>query len=198
MVFFEFPQTVAADGGSFGGLHFFQDNAERLLVGNAWTSTNWSADAKESGEPDLLPVTPIVVNEWHTMVIRSVYSPNSPTAETVWLDPDFTKSLNNQPQQPLTVSLNNTFNQVRLRCGNGSTFAEYTNIVIAASATDLGFPATVTPGPLSIQNGQLSWINGGILQGASALIGPWSDLSNQSNPQPLFPTNAAGFFRLRQ
>jgi|GEM_PF-2481342 len=195
MVFFDFPQTVAANGGSYGGLHFFQDNNERLLVGNAWVSTNWSADAKEAGEPDLLPVTPIVVNEWHTMVVRSVYSSNSPTVETIWLDPDFTKSLNNQPQPPLTVSLNNTFNQVRLRCGNGSTFAEYTNVVIAATAADLGFP--VVPGPLSIQNGQLSWINGGILQNAPALTGPWSDVSNQSNPQPLFPTNAAGFFRLR-
>jgi hypothetical protein len=198
MVFFGFPQTVAADGGSYGGLHFFQDNNERLLVGNAWTSTNWSADAKESGEPDLLPVTPIVVNEWHTMVIRSVYSSNNPTVETIWLDPDFTKSLNSQPQQPLSVSLNNTFNQVRLRCGNGSTFAEYTNIVISANATDLGFPVSVTPGPLSIQNGQLSWINGGVLQGAPALTGPWSDVANQANPQPLAPTNAAGFFRLRQ
>jgi hypothetical protein len=197
MVFYDFPQTVAADGGSYGGLHFFQDNNERLLVGDAWTSTNWSADAKEAGEPDLLPVTPIVANEWHTMVVRSVYSPNNPTVETIWLDPDFTKGLNNQPQQPLTASLNNTFNQVRLRCGNGSTFAEFTNIVIAASPADLGFPATVTLGPLKIQNGQLSWTNGGILQSAPALTGPWSDVPNQSNPQALSATNAAGFFRLR-
>jgi hypothetical protein len=197
MVFYDFPQTVAADGGSYGGLHFFQDNNERMLVGDAWTSTNWSADAKEAGEPDLLPVTPIVVNEWHTMVVRSVYSPNNPTVETIWLDPDFTKGLNNQPQQPLTASLNNTFNQVRLRCGNGSTFAEFTNIVISASPADLGFPATVTLGPLKIQNGQLSWTNGGILQSAPALTGPWSDVLNQSNPQALSATNAAGFFRLR-
>ncbi|HWD91436.1 MAG TPA: hypothetical protein VG938_03715 [Verrucomicrobiae bacterium] len=198
MVFYDFPQTVAADGGSYGGLHFFQDNNERLLVGDAWTSTNWSADAKEAGEPDLLPVTPIVVNEWHTMVIRSVYTPNNPAVETIWLDPDFTKGLNNQPQQPLTVSLNNTFNQVRLRCGNGSTFAEYTNIVIAANSTDLGFPVSAGPGSLSIQSGQLSWTGGGTLQNAPALTGPWSDVSNQSNPQALSPTNAAGFFRLRQ
>jgi hypothetical protein len=144
-----------------------------------------------------LPVTPIVVNEWHTMVIRSVYSSNNPTAETIWLDPDFTKSLNNQPQSLLTVSLNNTFNQVRLRCGNGSTFAEYTNIVMAANATDLGFPASTGLGLLSIQNGQLSWAAGGTLQSAPALTGPWSDVPNQSNPQALSATNAAGFFRLR-
>src|SRR5207237_2272399 len=32
-------------GGGYGGLHFFQDNAEKLLIGNAWLSLNWSLDA---------------------------------------------------------------------------------------------------------------------------------------------------------
>jgi hypothetical protein len=185
MVFYDFPQTDPNAGGSYGGLHFFQDNSERLLVGNAWLSTNWSADAKESGEPDLTPVTPIVVGEWHTFVIKSVYASNAPTEETIWLDPDFTKSLNNQPQAPLTVFMNNTFNNIRLRCGNGSTYAEFTNIVMAASVEDLGFPAVVAPGLLSLQNGQLSWTGGGTLQSAPAVTGPWTDAANQANPQAL-------------
>lgn len=198
MVFYDFPQTDPNAGGSFGGLHFFQDNSERLLVGNAWLSTNWSADAKEAGEPDVLPITPIVPGEWHTFVIKSVYASNGPTAESIWLDPDFSKSLANQPQSPLTVSMNNTFNNIRLRCGNGSTFAEFTNVVVAASAQDLGFPAVVPPGRLSIQNGQLSWTGDGTLQSAPAVSGPWTDKANQSNPQPLSTTNAAEFYRLRQ
>jgi len=114
------------------------------------------------------------------------------------LDPDFTKGLDSQPQQPLTVSLDNTFNQVRLRCGNGSTYAEYTNVVIAATAVDLGFPASTPPGVLKIQNGQLSWTGGGTLESAPALNGPWTAYGNMNNPQPLNVTNSACFFRLRQ
>ncbi len=194
MVFYDFPQTTNSAGGSYGGLHFFQDNNERLLIGNAWLSTNWSADAKEAGEPDFTPIVPIVVGDWHTFVIKSVYSSNAPTAETVWMDPDFTKSLDSQSPS-LTTALNNTFNQVRLRCGNGSTYAEFTNIVMAATAQDLGFPV---PMMLSIHSGQLSWTGGGTLQSAPAVTGPWNDAVDQSNPQVLSTTNPAEFYRLRQ
>ncbi len=198
MVFYDFPQTDPSAGGSFGGLQFFQDNTERLITGNSWTSTNWSCDAREAGQIDLSPATPIVANEWHTFVIQSVYSSNAPTAVSIWLDPDFSRSLASQPQAPVTASLNNTFNQVRLRCGNGSTYAEFTNIVMAAAVQDLGFPAVVAPGVLNISNGQLSWTGGGTLQSAPALPGPWNDAANQSNPQALAATNAAEFYRLKQ
>lgn len=195
MVFYAYPQTDKNAGGSFGGLQFFQDNTERLITGNAWLTTNWSFDAKEGGQIDMVPTTPIVVGELHTFVIMSVYASNAPTAESIWLDPDFTKPLSNQPNGPTTASLDNTFNQVRLRCGNGSTFAEFSNIAIAATAEDIGFPA---PMMLSIQNGQLSWTGGGTLQSAPAVTGPWSDAADQSNPQDLSTTNAAEFYRLRQ
>lgn len=198
MVFYDFPKTVASSGGSYGGLHFFQDNNERLLVGDAWLSTNWSADAKEAGEPDLLPVTPIVQGEWHTMVVKCVYASNAPTAVAIWLDPDVTKALENQPQAPLTESMNNTFNQIRLRCGNGATYAEFNNIMLAATPDGVGLPVAVLPGWLSIDGRQLSWTGVGTLQTAPALAGPWTDAGNQTNPQTILPTNAAGFYRLRQ
>jgi hypothetical protein len=198
MVFYDYPQTDPNAGGSFGGLQFFQDNTERLITGNAWASINWSFDAKEGGQADMMPATPIVAGEWHTFVIKSVYAANAPTAESIWLDPDFTKTLANQPQAPTTTSLNNTFNQIRVRCGNGSTFAEFTNIVMAASAADLGFPPSVAPGLLSIQNGQLSWTGEGTLQTARAVTGPWTEAVDQTNPQVLSTTNAAEFYRLQQ
>ncbi|HTI99551.1 MAG TPA: Ig-like domain-containing protein [Dongiaceae bacterium] len=198
MAFIDYPQTDANAGGSFGGLQFFQDNTERLITGNSWTSTNWSFDAKESGQKDMAPATPIVAGEWHTFVIKSVYASNAPTAVSIWLDPDFSQTLENQPQAPTTTSLNNTFNQIRVRSGNGSTFAEFTNIVVAAAVTDLGFPPSVTPGLLSIQNGQLSWTGGGTLQAAPAVTGPWTNAVNQTNPQALAPTRQAEFYRLQQ
>jgi hypothetical protein len=182
------------NGGGFGGLHFYQDLNEHLLTGNNWASTNWSVDgaAGGGGAPDLLPVTPIVLGSWHTMVVKSVYSSNAPTAETIWLDPDFTKSEFTQPQAPLTVSMNNTFNTIRLRCGNGSAFAEFTNIVIAATATGVGFPPL-----MSLKGLNLSWTGAGTLQQAPAVTGPWTDSGNQSNPQVIVTTNPAMFYRLR-
>jgi len=138
MTFFDLNGEVADDtGGCFGGLHFFQDNNERLLIGETWLRNSWSVDTKaggEAGEIALPPATTIVAGEWHTMVVKSVYSSNGPTAVKVWLDPDFSKSEGSQPQAPLTVSMDNTFNNIRVRCGNGSAFAEFTNIVLAATA----------------------------------------------------------------
>jgi hypothetical protein len=133
----------------------------------------------------------------HTIVVKSVYSSNAPTAVTIWLDPDFIKSEVNQPQAPLAMSMDNTFNTIRLRCGNGSAFAEFTNIVIAATS-----PFAAAPAVLSIQNSggsvNLSWTSTGTLQSAQAVTGPWTDSANQANPQVVTRTNSAMFFRLRQ
>lgn len=201
MTFFDVNGETGG-GGAFGGLHFFQDNTEHLLTGNNWGSTNWSAEAQGSGAPDLLPITPIMLGEWHTMVVKSVYSANANTAETIWLDPDFTKSEANQPQAPLTISMDNTFNNIRLRCGNGGAFAEFTNVVIAATAPEVGFAVQPPTAVLSIQNSggnvNLSWTSTGTLEEALAVTGPWTDAVNQANPQVLATTNSARFFRLRQ
>jgi hypothetical protein len=98
--------------------------------------------------------------------------------------------------------MNNTFDNIHLRAGNGSAEAEYENVVFAATAQGIGFAPPVTPGKLNIQNVsgsiQLSWTSIGTLQAAPLVTGPWSDFPNQSNPQTLSITNAAQFFRLRQ
>jgi hypothetical protein len=186
--------------GTFGGLHFYLGTGtEHLITGDNFGSGNWSLDTAQGngpGELDLLPVTPIVLGDWHTMVVKSVYSSNAPTAETIWLDPDFTKSEVTQPQTPLTLSMNNTFDTIRLRAGNGGTYAEYTNIVIAATATGVGFAPA--PPVMSLYGVTLSWTGtGGTLQQAPAVTGPWTDSGNQSNPQTIVTTNSAMFYRLR-
>ncbi|MDB6108992.1 MAG: hypothetical protein JWR69_742 [Pedosphaera sp.] len=189
-------------GGAYGGLHFFQDNNERLLVGDAWTSPNWSADAKEFGEPELPPVTPIVLDEWHTMATRIDYVAGQSANVKVWLDPDFSKTESNQPNGPLLCSLNNTFNNVRLRCGNGTASAHFTNIVIAATGPEVGFAVQPPVAVLSIQNSgggvNLSWTSVGTLLEAPAVSGPWIESGNQANPQVLATTNSVRFFRVRQ
>lgn len=204
MTFFDLNgETTDDQGGCFGGFHFYQDDNEKLLVGETWLRNSWSVDTKaggEGGEIAIPPVTTVVAGEWHTMVVKCVYASNAPTTVKVWLDPDFTKSEGAQPQSPLNVTMDNTFNDIRLRCGNGSAFAEYTNIVIAANASGVGFASA--PAVLSIQNSvsgkQLSWSATGVLEEAQSLTGPWTSSANQSNPQILTLTNSARFFRLRQ
>jgi hypothetical protein len=201
MEFFDLNGETADDvGGCYGGLHFFEGNTERLLTGESWLRNTWSIDDKaggEGGELSLPPTNIVVINEYHTMAVKSVYSANNNTAVTIWLDPDFTKSEANQPNPPLSVSMDNTFDNVRLRCGNGSAAAEFTNIVIAATS-----PFAAAPAILSVQNSggsvNLSWTSTGTLQSAPAVTGPWTDSANQANPQVVIRTNSAMFFRLRQ
>lgn len=187
------------NGGGYGGLEFYLGNTEHLLVGNNWLSTNWSVatPGDNGGIPseDIPPVTPIVLGEWHTFVIKNVYSLNTNTTVEVWMDPDFTKSEYNQPNPPLTLSMTNTFDNIHLR---GYLQAGFTNVVIAATAQGVGFAAAAAPGVLSIQKGQLSWTGDGTLQTAPAVTGPWTDAFEQINPQMLSMTNSAEFFRLRQ
>jgi len=97
------------------------------------------------------------------------------------------------------MTMNNTFDTIRLRAGNGGTAIEYTNIVIAATATGVGFATQPSVAVLSAtSSGNLSWTSTGTLQQAPAVTGPWTDSGNQSNPQALVTTNSAMFFRLRQ
>jgi hypothetical protein len=201
MTFFDVNGETGS-GGGFGGLEFYLGNTEQFLVGNNWLSTNWSVSVATQTSGDIPPVTPIVLGSWHTMVVKSIYTRSTSTQVEVWLDPDFTKTEGNQPTLPLTLTCNNTFDNIHLRAGNGSAYDEFTNIVMAATAQGVGFAAAVQPGTLSIKsvggNTQLSWTSIGTLQVASAVTGPWSDYGNQANPQTLSVTNSTQFFRLRQ
>lgn len=188
-------------GGGFGGLHFFRGNAEILLVGNNWGSTNWSIDDITAPDDDLLPVTPIVLGEWRTMVVKTEFVSNANDNITIWLDPDFNVAEGSQPNAPLTLSADNSFDSIHLRAGNGSAYAQFTNIIMAATAPGVGFPAVVPPAVLSIQksgsNVDVSWTSTGTLQIAPVVTGPWIDVTNVS-PQSIPATNAAQLFRVKQ
>ena len=151
---------------------------------------------------DIPPVTPIVPGEWHTMVVKSVYTASTNTQVEVWLDPDFTQSEYNQPNPPLSLACNNTFDNIHLRAGNGTAEAQFTNVVMAATAPGVGFAVASAPGRLSIQEisggYQLSWTGAGTLQAAPTVDGAWSSFANQSNPQILSTTGQMQFFRLKQ
>jgi hypothetical protein len=181
-------------GGGFGGLHFFNGNNERLLIGNNWGSINWSYDAANWGSGNISDF-PIVVGEWHTLVVKTVFVADGADNVSVWLDPNLSLTESAQANAPLGLLADASFDNIHIRAGNGSAAATYSNIMISATSP---FAAGVPQGVLSLQGNQLSWTSVGILQQAPAVAGPWTDAANQANPQILSTTNAAQFYRLRQ
>jgi hypothetical protein len=191
-------------GGGYGGLHFYEggtNGTPHLIAGNDWNSTNWSVDPYPPlPQTDLNPVTPIVFHQWHTIVERVDYTPGGNAAVNIWLDPSFNVTEAAQPNAPIMFSMNDTFDTVLLRTGNGTASATFSNIVMAATSGDTGF--AVVPAVMSITNAggsmSLSWASTGTLQQAPAVTGPWTVSVNQANPQILNATNPATFYRLHQ
>lgn len=202
----EFDNLFTDDGvhgGVYGGLHFFanQGTTPHLIAGNAWISTNWSVDPYPPlPQTDLNPITPVVFHQWHIIVERVDYTPGGNSAVKIWLDPNFNLTEAAQPNAPITFSMNDTFDTIMLRTGNGTTSATFSNIVMAATSGDTGF--AVVPAVMSITNAggnvSLSWTSIGTLQEAPAVTGPWTDSANQANPQVLNTTNSSTFYRLHQ
>jgi len=189
-----------AGGGCYGGLQFWQAGNQKLLVGAGWADVNWSV-AVSVPNTDVAPVTPILTGEWHTMVVKSAYTSGGNTAVTVWLDPDFTKSEGNQPNAPLVLSIDNTFDNIMLRCGNGTASANFSNVVMAAAAPGVGFaasPAVLAMQNLGGKNVHIAWTGVGTLQEAATPSGTWTDSANQANPQTRSATKSALFFRVKQ
>lgn len=180
-------------GGGFCGLHFYNGNTERLIVGNNWGSLNWSYDAANWGSGEFGGTLPF--NEWHTIVVKTTYVPGNVDLVRIWLDPDLNATESGQVNPPTELLADVTFDSIHVRAGNNNAAASFSNIVISATSP---FATTVPPSVLSINAGQLSWTSTGILQQAPAVTGPWADSANQSNPQTLSATNTAEFYRLRQ
>jgi hypothetical protein len=128
----------SGSGGCYGGLELYNGDSERFLMGNNWASLNWSIAATVP-DSDLNPVVGIVMDEWHTIVARIQFHGGTDDSLAVWLDPDFTQSLDVQPQTPLEFTGDFSFDNIHLRCGNGTANVEFTNIICAATATEIGF-----------------------------------------------------------
>jgi hypothetical protein len=191
---FEDLNGETGGGGGFGGLHFYNGNNEKLLIGNNWGSVNWSYDAANWGGGNISDF-PITLGEWHTFVVKTVFMAGAPDNVSVWLDPNLSLTEAGQPHPPVGILADVAFDNIHVRAGNNTASASYSNIVISAASP---FAAGVPPGVLSIQGKQLSWTSVGVLEEAPTVTGPWTDAANQSNPQTLSTTNAAQFYRLRQ
>jgi hypothetical protein len=151
-------------------------------------------------QTDLNPITPIAFHQWHTIVERVDYTPGGNSTVKIWLDPNFSLTEAAQLNVPIAFSMDDTFDTIMLRAGNGTTSATFSNIVIAATSGDTGFAVTTAVMSVTQSGGsmKLSWTSTGTLQQASAVTGPWTDATNQANPEVLNITNPTTFYRLHQ
>jgi hypothetical protein len=190
-------------GGMFGGLQFYRNGNQQVLFGNSWVSTNYGLASLTLPpyEQDLLPATPYVLGQWATMVGEINYVSNGLDNITAWLNPNFALLPSLQTNGPTTVQSDASLDTVNLRCGNGTSAADFANIRFAANPTDLGFPGSVVRPFMSLKPGAkptsvLSWTGSGQLLQATNLLGPWSVSANQANTQTINITNTAMFYRL--
>jgi hypothetical protein len=112
----------------------------------------------------------------------------------------FTLRQTSQTNAPITFSMDDTFDTIMLRTGNGTNSATFSDIIMAATSGDTVF--TVVPAIMNFTesggNISLFWVSIGTLQQAPAVTGLWTDAADQANPQVLNPTNLTTFYRLHQ
>jgi len=178
---------------TWGGMDFFQGSDEKLLFGKNGGSPHWSIAIDGANGPDLNPIVTVVPNEWRTIVVEVNYQDGAPANESVWLDPDFTQTEANQPQAPITLSDDNTFDNIRLRCGFNDASATFSNIVMAATSAQVGFQPALAPRIMDIN---LSGTSLSISATNGAADGSWSLLQSTNLMLPLsqWQTNCTGNF----
>ena len=142
------------------GFQLFDDDQERLGVGNSYQAWAYSAfntmetgpDNKVAGDMDLNSANPESYEQGHpltyelprrgierTIVFRVQYVPGGDDLVTVWLSPRLTPGATEENQATNLVTrfkANASFNQIRLRHhGNGDGWV-FSNMVVATSFDD--------------------------------------------------------------
>jgi uncharacterized repeat protein (TIGR03806 family) len=131
---------------TYGALELYTNANEVFGIGDNSGSANWSCFYYASGNEndfDLNPATTIVANQWHTFVVKISFNQGAVDNETIWMDPNFANSENNQSSAIITTqTFDASFNRVYLRAGDSAT---YSNIVFATTAGSVGFTVSATP-----------------------------------------------------
>jgi len=78
--------------------------------------------------------------------------------------------------------------------GPGTTVVDGLTIVLNSAQTQLGSLGITRSG----QNLMISWSDGGTLQSAPTIKGPWTDVPNAKSPQTVTVSSPQQFYRLKQ
>ncbi len=145
-LYYRFSMEWNTFGTTYGALELYNNGNEVFGIGDNYGNANWSCFFYVSGNEtdfNLNPATTIFTSQWHTFVAKISFNQGAADNETIWMDPNFANSENNQPSSIITTkTFDASFNQVYLRAGDSAT---YSNIVFATSAADVGFTVSPTP-----------------------------------------------------
>ncbi|HWF18445.1 MAG TPA: two-component regulator propeller domain-containing protein, partial [Verrucomicrobiae bacterium] len=154
----------------FAALELFEDDVERLGVGNAldaWAYSVFFPGAQSSGVPpagylDLRSAHPDSTavarlanyqcprrGETSTIVFKIQYVPNGEDLVTVWLNPDLGPGANevNQPEALTThFNVNASFDELRLRHGGNGGGWKFSDLAIATAFHDFADSSSTQPG----------------------------------------------------
>jgi len=154
----------------FAALELFEDDTERLGVGNAldaWAYSVFYPGAQSSGVPpagylDLRSARPDTNALAHlanyqcprrgepvTIVFKVQYVPNGEDLVTVWLNPDLGPGANemNQPETLTTrFNANASFDELRLRHGGNGGGWKFSDMAIATAFNDFVDSSSAQPG----------------------------------------------------
>jgi ligand-binding sensor domain-containing protein/signal transduction histidine kinase len=172
-LYFKFHVDPVSDETSepyFAALELFEDDVERLAVGNAldaWAYSVFFPGAQSSGVPpagylDLRSSHPDsnalahLANyqcphrgETVTIIFKVQYVPNGEDLVTVWLNPDLGPGANevNQPESLTTrFNVNASFDELRLRHGGNGGGWIFSDLAIATAFSDFVDSSSTQPG----------------------------------------------------
>ncbi len=141
------PASNTSNENYFAALQLHEGGDERLGVGNGWGPHAYSAFATTGGDVDLNSANPEAGEDYQlvrdtditTIVFRVDYVASGADNITVWLNPDFGLSENDQSLAlTTTFTANATFNNIRLRHGNTNSW-DFRDISVSDSPTSIGF-----------------------------------------------------------
>lgn len=133
-------------GGFFTALQLFNGTAERIGVGNSWAATDYGyfGGPGANAEGALSPTQEIVLNQTETFVVRIDFVSGGNDTARIYFNP--TSSDEGAQTVYATTTNNFGFDNVRIRAGNGTGSATYSDIVFATTFAE----AVPEPGSLAI------------------------------------------------
>jgi hypothetical protein len=129
-VSFDMARTA---GDSYGGLSFFEESTERLIIGDWFKKGVWGLDAKNGQRP----ITDISIDGIKTAVAKITLGAGATSAVELWVGENDTDPVDCSGLADASVTSVNLENAGILRIGSGFTM-DFADLIIADSAAEVG------------------------------------------------------------
>jgi hypothetical protein len=142
------PASNITNENYYAGMNLYEGTTGRLGVGNNWGAWAYSAWGTATGDRDLKSSTPepsatyqmVRATDTTTFVVKVQYVAGGNDNVTVWLNPNLALGEGGQSASlTTTFAADASFNELHLREGAGGAGWNFSNVIVADSAADIGF-----------------------------------------------------------